>query len=224
MQRFPRYGRSARVYDAVSFERLVYRAGRVAGVDALALRPGDRVADVGCGTGLTLPLLREAVGATGRVVGIDASPSMLAQAARRVREARWDNVQLHHADVTDPDALATALRFSDDGGTRPDRVIFVYALSLMGAWPAVWASAVSLAGPGARLAVVDMADPINAASVWRPLARLACWAGGADIDAHPWTAAERDLVEVITMSRRGGHIQVRAGTVAPAQPGLGPPR
>ena len=35
------------------------------------MRPGDRVLDVASGTGLSFPLLREAVGAQGQVVGID---------------------------------------------------------------------------------------------------------------------------------------------------------
>ena len=40
-------------------------------------RPGDTVLDVGCGTGLCLPLLRDKVGPTGTIVGIDASEQML---------------------------------------------------------------------------------------------------------------------------------------------------
>ncbi|MEO7784831.1 MAG: hypothetical protein ABIR97_09695 [Terracoccus sp.] len=32
------------------------------------------------------------------------------------------------------------------------------------------------------------------------------------LEASPWTALERDCVDVSSESARGGHIQVRAGT------------
>ena len=56
-------------------------------VDALRLRPGQRVLDVGCGTGLNFPLLADAVGPAGLVVGTDLSRGMLAH-ARDVRARR----------------------------------------------------------------------------------------------------------------------------------------
>lgn len=74
------YGGGARRYDVLSGERLVYRSGRVAGIDLLQLQRGDVVLDVGCGTGLNLPLLAAAVGPTGLVIGLDRSPQMLAVA------------------------------------------------------------------------------------------------------------------------------------------------
>jgi len=82
--RLPRYGLGARFYDVLSGERSVYRAGRLRGIAALDLRPGARVLDVGCGTGLNLAPLLGRVGPTGRVVGVDRSDKMLAQA-----RARW---------------------------------------------------------------------------------------------------------------------------------------
>ncbi|MEV0961674.1 methyltransferase domain-containing protein [Streptomyces sp. I6] len=56
-----------------------------AGVAALAPRPGGVVLDAGCGTGRALPLLREAVGPHGTVLGADLTPEMLRAAVRAGR-------------------------------------------------------------------------------------------------------------------------------------------
>jgi ubiquinone/menaquinone biosynthesis C-methylase UbiE len=59
------------------------------------------VLDVGCGTGLCLPLLQHKLGPTGTIIGIDASAQMLDVAAARVTEHGWDNVGLITALVAD---------------------------------------------------------------------------------------------------------------------------
>ncbi|WP_306207806.1 class I SAM-dependent methyltransferase [Actinoplanes sp. RD1] len=50
--------------------------------------PGGTAIDVGCGTGRALPVLRDAVGPTGTVLGLDITPEMLAVAATRATAAR----------------------------------------------------------------------------------------------------------------------------------------
>jgi SAM-dependent methyltransferase len=96
----PAYDRDAVHYDSRTGAFAAYRE---AIVDLLPLRPGDVVLDVGCGTGLCFPLVRELIGPTGRIVGVDASGPMLELAAERVRAAGWDNVALVAAPVAEAD-------------------------------------------------------------------------------------------------------------------------
>jgi demethylmenaquinone methyltransferase/2-methoxy-6-polyprenyl-1,4-benzoquinol methylase len=93
-----RYEQAATTYDADTASGSAYRDRAVR---ALAPRPGETILDVGCGTGLNLLALREAVGAEGRVVGIDLSPEMLAQARARIAAHGWRNVVLVEAAVED---------------------------------------------------------------------------------------------------------------------------
>lgn len=212
MRQPDRYRFSARFYDLVSAERPVYRAGRRAAIDLLGLRPGHRVLDIGCGTGLNFPELQRRIGPTGSLTGVDASPQMLGQAQRRVDSAGWRNALLVVADAAALDA--TALWAPSPGPARGfDAVISTYALSLMPHWPEVISLMIAATRPGGRVAVVDMQKPVGAAAVWTPVAKLACLLGGSDIEAQPWTVIESSLTNVDAVSLRGGHIQVRVGSV-----------
>ena len=196
-----RYSAGARFYDVLSLERPVYRPGRVAGIAALRLRPGDRVLDVGCGTGLNLPLLREAVGADGSVVGVDASTAMLRQANDRIRRAGWSNVTVLEGD---------AARLRAPGPV--DAVLFTYSLSVIGDWRGAWAQAMAVLRPGGRVAVVDLALRVGRWRLLSVAARLACFTGGSDPRRHPWTLLDNSTVDVSHQVLRGGHIHVVAGT------------
>ncbi len=206
MFRPERYTVSARVYDVISGERPVYRAGRVVAVAGLRLTPGCSVLDLGCGTGLNHPLLVDGVGPAGSVVGLDRSPQMLAQARRRATRHGWSQVQAVQADMVD------GLGPAADGSVGFDAVIATYTLSLVPRWERAWARALGAVRPGGRIAVVDLALPTGRGAMLSPLARLACALGGSDPHAHPWTALERDCTDVTAHSLWGGHVQVRVGT------------
>lgn len=202
----------APLYDLLSLEWPVYRIGRRLGVPLLRLRPGDTVLDVGCGTGLNFPLLARAVGA-GTVIGVDSSPQMLAAAWRKVPAPAEGAVLLQRADATTMAHLRHDEPSLSDGA---DAVLFTYSLSLMRPWRQAWEQAMALARPGARVVVVDMANPTGRARLLSPLARLACALGGADINAHPWQALAQECSDVTHLQAWGGHVQVWAGTTPTA--------
>jgi arsenite methyltransferase len=69
---------------------------------ALALRPGEVVADIGAGSGYFTLRFAHAVGATGRVYAVDINPDMVRYLNRRLRDAHVTNVSTVLADPDDP--------------------------------------------------------------------------------------------------------------------------
>jgi SAM-dependent methyltransferase len=87
---------AARRIEAMYLIRDAARRRRIVRA-ALAARPGERILDVGCGPGFYCAELLEEVGPSGRVVGLDASPAMLALAERRC--GANDKVELRAAEA-----------------------------------------------------------------------------------------------------------------------------
>ena len=81
--------RWARFYDPLVAVATLGRAPamREQAADLAALRPGESVLDVGCGTGELTQRARARVGPTGRVCGIDPSAEMIAVARQKSARA-----------------------------------------------------------------------------------------------------------------------------------------
>ena len=69
---------------------------------ALALKPGEVVADIGCGTGYFSWRLAEAVGPKGKVFGEEIQPEMLEQFAVKMKERKVTNVIGVLGTISDP--------------------------------------------------------------------------------------------------------------------------
>jgi trans-aconitate methyltransferase len=103
--RMPAYSEHARSYNR---DTSAFQHYRQAIVEALAVRPGQVVLDVGCGTGLCFGLLWEKVGAHGVVVGIEESPEMAAVAREHIAEEGWRNVTVVQSRAEDAEIAVTA--------------------------------------------------------------------------------------------------------------------
>src|SRR4051794_39843037 len=68
-------------------------------LDRAALMPGERVLDIGCGTGATTAAAWSRVAPTGSVLGIDVNADMLTAAHRRLATLAATGVRLLHADA-----------------------------------------------------------------------------------------------------------------------------
>jgi ubiquinone/menaquinone biosynthesis C-methylase UbiE len=98
---------SPRGYDFRLALRALGREATLRGrmLDLARVGPGDRVLDVGCGTGTLAIAAKRRVGPNGRVDGVDPSPEMVARAGAKARRAGVD-VSFH-------EAIAQTLPFAD---------------------------------------------------------------------------------------------------------------
>ena len=115
-----RYDRLAPVFPLMELVFAMPPGLRRRAVEALGLRPGSDVLEIGCGSGRNLPLLVAATGPGGTVTGSDISPGMLRRAEALVGRRRWDDVVLLRQDAAELE--------------RPERydgVLFSLAYSVM---------------------------------------------------------------------------------------------
>src|SRR5579871_4701223 len=85
------YDITSRLYPVPGYPE---RTQRRRAIQALGLRAGDSVIDIACGTGLNFPLIEEAIGPDGRIVGVDLTDAMLGRAEDRIAANGWRNVSL----------------------------------------------------------------------------------------------------------------------------------
>jgi demethylmenaquinone methyltransferase/2-methoxy-6-polyprenyl-1,4-benzoquinol methylase len=95
-RRYDRFAGLIGLFDLLLFLPQHLRGRAVA---RLNLKPGERVLEIGCGTGRNFPFLREAVGPTGTVYGVDLSSGMLRRARERCQREGWTNVELTQCDA-----------------------------------------------------------------------------------------------------------------------------
>lgn len=140
------YRNLAKGYDKSGIAAL--EPWRKEAVKRLNLRPGDQVVDIGCGTGLNFALLQEAVGETGKIIGVDLTDAMLAQARLRVERSGWKNVELVQCDAAHYEFPA-----------QVDGILSAFALTFIPEAQQVIQNGCQALAPGRQWVVLDMAWP-----------------------------------------------------------------
>jgi arsenite methyltransferase len=172
-----------------------------------SLQPGEVVVDLGSGGGFDLFLAGPKVGETGRAIGVDMTPDMLALARKNLHTYRehtgFDNVEFRLGEIEHlPVADASV-----------DVVISNCVLNLSPDKPQVWRDIARVLKPGGRVAVSDLAllQPLPPAVATMLEAMVGCVAGAPLVADTEHMMREAGLVDIVltpkpeyveTMSRR----------------------
>jgi ubiquinone/menaquinone biosynthesis C-methylase UbiE len=151
---------------------------RAAYLDLLGIAPGERVLEVGCGSGVVLRDLARRVAPHGRAVGLDPSPGLLAVARELADQAGLGGlVELREGDVR-------ALPFEDGAF---DAILAVTALVHVPEVERAIPELVRTVRPGGRVGVFDRDnDSYIISHPDRALTRRIVAAGAEHTSVNPW--------------------------------------
>jgi S-adenosylmethionine-diacylgycerolhomoserine-N-methlytransferase len=154
------YALQRHVYDLT---RKYYLFGRDQLIAQMPVSPGDRVAEIGCGTGRNLVLLARKH-PNAHFYGIDAASVMIDTAQKKVARANLAG-QIHLrqgvAEALDADAWFNLHRL--------DRVFFSYSLSMIPTWRVSLEAALLNLAPGGEIWVVDFWDQAGYPKLFRSI-------------------------------------------------------
>lgn len=140
-----KYDLLSRLLLLIGLREKAYRKHAVA---QLRLEPGNTVVELGCGTGMNFPLLQNHVGPTGRIVGIDYSEAMLAEARKRIDDNGWKNISLVQCDAADYEFTEAV-----------DGIISTFSLVFMPDYEGIIEKGSQGIKPGRRFVVLDQKIP-----------------------------------------------------------------
>ncbi|HZQ78131.1 MAG TPA: methyltransferase domain-containing protein [Acidimicrobiia bacterium] len=176
------YDEASRDYEDASRDFWEYISLRT--VERLALRSGERVLDVPCGTGAAALRAARQVGPAGSVVGVDYADRMVAIAREKAAAAGVANLEVSVADMTALDPAATGLF---------DAVVCALGLFFAEDMPALLRRLAALLRPGGRLGVAVFGEQVF--EPLRPVFAEAVAELAPDLEVlEPWRRCEAEPV------------------------------
>ena len=143
---------------------------------AAQVKTGETVLDLGSGAGFDAFIAAQAVGPEGRVIGVDMTPEMIAQARQNAAKAGVENVEFRHGFIEEmpvEDGIVDVLISNCVINLSPDK-------------PAVFREAFRVLRPGGRLAVSDivLTAPLPPAVAENIAAYVGCVAGASLLEDY----------------------------------------
>jgi demethylmenaquinone methyltransferase/2-methoxy-6-polyprenyl-1,4-benzoquinol methylase len=157
-KRSARYDFTVGLFNLFSSFGFDIPAWRLEAIQALDLKPGDQVVDIGCGTGLNFPMIQDIIGPEGKIIGVDLSEAMLEKAQQQASENGWQNVELACAD-------AAQFEFPSD----VDGILSTFAMVLIPGCERVIVNGCQALRPGGVFSILDMVWPEGWSYHWRHL-------------------------------------------------------
>jgi SAM-dependent methyltransferase len=164
-----------------------------------ALKPGETVLDLGSGGGFDVFIAGRKVGATGRAIGVDMTPEMLAKARRNLANYRQqtglDNAEFRLGEIE-------RLPVADNS---VDAIISNCVINLSPDKPQVWREMARALKPGGRVAVSDMAllKPLPDDVLKLVETLVGCVAGAALVSDTGRMAREAGLTDIVLKTKPG---------------------
>ncbi len=139
------YDLGMKLYYLIGYRYAAYLRNAVR---VLELCPGDTVVEIACGTGINFKSIQKAIGPSGKIIGVDRTEGMLAEAKKKVDAAGWSNVELIQHD-------AVEYEFPEN----VDGVLSTYALSYIPGYEEIVRNGCKALAPGRRISIMDLRSP-----------------------------------------------------------------
>ncbi len=162
-----------------------------------ALQPGETVLDLGSGGGFDVFIAGRKVGASGRAIGVDMTPEMLAKARKNIafyrEQTQLDNVEFRLGEIEH-------LPVADDS---VDAIISNCVINLSPDKSQVWREMARVLKPGGRVAVSDLAllKPLPPEVLQLVEALVGCVAGAALVSDTAHWARAAGLADVVLKTK-----------------------
>jgi arsenite methyltransferase len=155
--------------------------------------PGETILDLGSGAGFDCFLAAQQLNGTGRVIGVDMTPAMIAKARNNVRKGQYTNVQFRLGEI---EALPVADNFAD-------LVISNCVINLSPEKPRVFREAFRVLKASGRLALADVVaiKPLPESVRTQLKAIGACIGGAALVDDLKTMLKDAGFIRIEIVSR-----------------------